>query len=448
MLGQKPCSYRKEYTEVGSKEPVDYECGRTALLDDEYCELHSAEFWKKDPDRVVSALKEEFERSPNKEGHMRFVGFNLPSVDLSRICFDRPVYFQHTVFHGRANFKKAIFEKEVNFRECVFKEHAFFVQVRFDEEADFFGMRSTKYVSFYKAEFSALVLLSACVIKNADFQDAKFSRVVIRRSEFEDADFDQAEFGGHCDMLKSSFGNVSFRDARFKSASISGVEFRKRVNFGLAVFEKPEDIRFNSDLTLVSFLETDLSRIRFGSATVWNRGSEPVPYDVREFKKEPKGKYLADALSILRDLRDNYEYRLEYEGAGKLFVQEMEMKRQYEDADGGAKIRSRCLRWFSLTRVYGLLCEYGENFKRPALLLLAVFGGSVTFFSINETYVSVSTCPPDPDKLSYALTRTLAGLLHWGCQALPDYILRAASIPILGTMFVVLRRRFERRFRH
>lgn len=448
MLGQKSCSYVKEYTEVGGREPLDYECDRTALFDDGYCELHSAEFWEKDPDRAVAALKEELERSPNKEGHMCFVGFHLPSVDLSKMCFDRQVYFQHTVFHGRADFKKTIFKKEASFRECVFEEQTFFGQAHFGEEADFFGMRSSKYVSFHKAEFSALTLLSACIIKNADFQDAKFSKVVIRGSEFEDADFDHAEFGGHCDMLKSSFGNVSFRDARFATASISGVKFDKRVNFGLATFEKPEDVRFNSDLTQVSFLDTNLSRVRFGSATVWNRGSEPSPYDVREFKKDPKGKYLADALSILRDLRDNYEYRLEYKGAGNLFVQEMEMKRRYEDADGGARLRPWYWRWFSLTRVYGLLCEYGENFKRPALLLLAVFAGFVTFFCIDETYVSMSTCPPDPDKLSYALTRTLAGLLHWGCQALPDYILRAASIPILGTMFVVLRRRLERRFRH
>ena len=449
MPGRNSCQYRKEYTEVGTKEPFGYECSRTALPDDENCELHSEELWRTDPDRVVAALKEELERSPNKEGHRCFVGFNLPNVDLSGMRFDGQVYFQHTVFHGRADFKKSTFEKEASFRECMFEEHAFFKQARFGEEADFFGMVSAKYVSFYKAEFSALMLLSACIIKNADFQDAKFSKVLIRRSVFEDADFDQAEFGGHCDLLKSSFGNVSFRDARIKSASISGVKFHKKVDFGLAIFESPKDVRFNSDLTHVSFLEADLSRVRFGSATVWNSGSDPVPYDVREFKEEPKGKYLADALSVMRDLRDNYEYRLEYEGAGKLFVQEMEMKRQYEDADDGARLRPWYWRWFSLTRVYGLSCRYGESLRRPSALALSVFFGSVLFFWLDETHAYAGTCPlADSDKWSYALTRTLAGVLHWGCQELPDYVLRALSIPILGTMFVVLRRRFERRFRH
>ena len=450
MPGQKSCSYKKEYAEVGGKGPRDYKCGRTALLGGEHCELHSAEFWKKHPDLVVAALEEELERTPNDEGHRCFVGFHLPSVDLSKMRFDGQVYFQHAVFHGSADFKGASFEKEASFRECVFEEQASFERARFGEKADFFGMRATGRLFFKYAEFSDSALLTGCSILNGDFRHARFSEIVIRESEFTgDADFSNAEFNGHCDLTGSSFNRVKFREARFAMATVAGVEFNEKADFGLAAFEKPEDVRFDSDLTLVSFLDTDLSRVRFGSATVWNRGSEPVPYDVREFKEEPKGRYLADALSVMRDLRDNYEYRLEYEGAGKLFVQEMEMKRQYEDADGGARLRPWYWRWFSLTRVYGLSCRYGESLRRPSVLALSVFCGSVLFFWLDETHAYAGTCPlADSDKWSYALTRTLAGVLHWGCQEIPDYALRALSIPILGTVFVVLRRRFERRFRH
>lgn len=448
MLDQKPCTYQKEYADVGSKESLEYRCSRMALVGQKYCELHSPVLWESDPDLVDAAFKQELERSPGDKAHRRFVGFHLPDVDLSGQPFDEPIYFQYTKFHGRAVFTESVFAKEASFRECVFEGLASFKGARF-AKANFFGAKARQHLSFSYAVFSDSVLLGVCVVRNADFRYARFSEVLARESEFEDADFSHAHFGGYCDLKRSSFGSVSFRNARFTVASITGVKFRKKADFGLAAFERPKDVRFDSDLTRVSFLGTDLSRVRFGSRTVWSHGPDPLPYDVRKFKENPKNGRVADALSVLRDLRDNYEYRLEYEWAGKLFVQEMEIKRQYEDADGGAKLRPRCWRWFSLTRVYGLLCRYGESLWRPSAVMLLVFAGFAFGFGVDESFANEGTCPrEDSDRLEYALTRTLAGLFHWGCQELPDYALRGLSIPVLGTIFVVLRRRFERRFRH
>ena len=378
---------------------------------------------------------------------MCFIGFHLPDVDLSGWRFEDQVYFERTVFHGRAVFKNATFAKNASFRECTF-EQASFELARFGDSADFLRIKVGQSLTLSNSVFSSLVQLSACTIQSGDFRYVEFSEATIRESEFKGrTNFDYARFGGHCDLNGSSFDHVSFRNAQFTTASISGVGFYEKGDFGLAVFERPKNVRFNSDLTRVSFLETDLLKVRFGSNTVWNRGSDPIPYDVREFKPDSRRR-LGGVLSVLRDLRDNYEYRLEYEGAGKFFVQEMEMKRQYEDVDGGSKIRSRCWRWFSLTRVYGLSCRYGESLWRPSVAMAAVFGVFFAVFLIDETLVDQGTCPLTSDKWSYALTRTLSGLLQFGCQAPLDYALRALSIPILGTMFVVLRRRFERRFRH
>ena len=447
MPARNPCSYQREYTDIG-REPREYSCPRDALPGAGHCELHSAELWKKYPGRVIVALREELRRATDSTGHACCVGFHLPNVDLANRRFGKQVYFQYTTFHGSANFKKAVFEKGASFRECVFEEQASFERARFDADADFFGMKAEK-MSFAKAEFSAPALLSACSVSECYFSYAEFSEVLIRKSEFGKADFDGARFRRYCDLTESSFGNATFRGARFTAAAISGVKFLEKADFGLAAFESPEDVRFNSDLTRVSFLEADLSRVKFGGATEWNYGSNLIPYDVREFEKEPKGKHLADVLSVLRELRDNYEYYLEYEGAGKLFVQEMEMKRRYKDMRDNVEIRPRCWQLLSLTGFYSHLCRYGESFGRPALWASLLFGGFVAFFWWDSGYAGKGTCPlADSDKMSYALTRTLAGVLHWGCQELPDYVLRALSIPILGTMFVVLRRRFERRFRH
>lgn len=34
-------------------------------------------------------------------------------------------------------------------------------------------------------------------------------------------------------------------------------------------------------------------------------------------------------MAVYRNLRENYEYRLRYDEAGKFFIKEMELKRQY-----------------------------------------------------------------------------------------------------------------------
>lgn len=446
-MPEKTCSFRIEYTSVGNRKPVEYCCQRIERRG-EYCELHSKELWKQEPEMVKTALKEEIRRSSNAAGHICCIGFHLPDIDLSGRRFDKPVYFQHTVFHGEAVFSNAVFG-EVSFRECVFERQASFDGAHFNKDADFLHMEARKRLSFAYAAFFALALLGICTIQNGDFQYAKFSVARIRGTEFKrPAYFNHAEFNGHCDLSGSSFDDVSFLNARFTTASIVSVKFRK-ADFGRVTFEHPEDVHFDSDLTQASFRDTNLSRIRFGSGTVWGPKDDPVPYDVREFKKGPGRARLADVLAVLRDLRENREYYLEYEGAGKLFVEEMEMRRKYRDSDGGARLRPRWWRLLSLTAWYRHLCMYGESLRRPVLWLLPVFVGSVLFFCIDETFEDMGTCPlEDHDRLSYALTRALSGLLQFGCQAPPDYLLRALSIPILGTIFVALRRKFERRFRH
>lgn len=471
MIVPDKCSYQKTYNDNSTKRPLEYECSRSALDGEIYCELHSAESWKSDPDAVNAALKDEICKSYDAVGPTLLVGFHLPDVDLAERRFYKSVYFQHTVFHGRANFENSSFDKDVSFRECVFERPALFTQTRFSEHANFFAVNAEQSVSFENAEFLKLADMSNCHMRDGDFQHAKFSEVQIRVSEFKGrTQFDEAQFRGHCHLIESTFSDhASFRSARFATAAFSRVKFDK-ADFGNVAFDRPQDIHFNSDLTNISFLGTDLLRVRFGSDTVWNGeytasglrrlkqlvGKTPntdadlAPYDVREFEKNHQGVRLVDVLSVLRELRDNYEYRLDYKSAGKFFVQEMEIRRQYKAVGKGSRLRPWCWRWFSPLSFYRHLCVYGESFHRPAMLLAALACVAfLVFYCIDDASAFVGTCAPgDTDRWLYALTRTLSGLLQLGCQALPDYVLRVASIPILGTMLVALRRRFERRFRH
>ena len=36
-------------------------------------------------------------------------------------------------------------------------------------------------------------------------------------------------------------------------------------------------------------------------------------------------------MAVYRNLRENYEYRLRYDEAGKFFIKEMELKRKYRE---------------------------------------------------------------------------------------------------------------------
>ena len=447
MSDQNACAYESGY-DVGNGESREYRCKRTRH-DGRYCELHSGDLWRTNPNLVVGALKEEMARSCDSNKHMRLIGFHLPDIDLPNQCFHGQVYFNNTVFHGRAIFRNATFEKEVSFSNCVFQQQASFEYVRFDKAADFFHTRFAQLASFSYARFCDFAEFSACVMQEGSFQRAHLSRARIRGSVFKRASFEHAHLDEHCELYESSFERVSFQNAKFTTASLSGVKFHDEANFRQVTFERPQDVRFNSDLTHVSFLGTDLSRVRFGSNTVWDKSSRSVPHDVRELEANLEKANLRDTLSVLRDLRDNYEYRLDYERAGNLFVQEMDIKRTYKNTNNDVKIRPLYWRRLSLTAWYRYLCAYGESLKLPAIWMLSAFVGFTLFFYFDANFSDVSTCKvKESEQIVYAVTRTLSSILQWGCHDLPDYMLRATSIPILGSMFVVLRRKFERRFRH
>jgi hypothetical protein len=63
---------------------------------------------------------------------------------------------------------------------------------------------------------------------------------------------------------------------------------------------------------------------------------------------------------------------MRYDEAGQFFIREMELKRKYRSKDYGFVVKQN--KWlrrnFSLTGLYYNLFVYGEDLKRPALILL------------------------------------------------------------------------------
>lgn len=206
------------------------------------------------------------------------------------------------------------------------------------------------------------------------------------------------------------------------------------------------------DMSNVSLLDVDLSGVKFSDHTKWDDDHCYNIYDLRMFYSSPTPDRFAGTLGVLRSLRDNCEYHLMYRTAGQFFVQEMEMRRNYSLRGKQLSKRPICHRIFSLTGLYFWVCGYGESLKRSGLWLALLFGGSLACFALaaetssdaDVAYASLGMF----EKIGLHLKRTLAAFFPLGGGDLPDYAVRVTSIPLLGTLFIVIRRRLERKMRH
>jgi hypothetical protein len=83
-------------------------------------------------------------------------------------------------------------------------------------------------------------------------------------------------------------------------------------------------------------------------------------------------------ITIYRNLRENYEYWLRYEKADRFFISEMEVRRNYREKirDGGKryliKQNGRVRRNLSLTGLYRIFLNYGQDYIRPGIIALGI----------------------------------------------------------------------------
>ncbi len=181
---------------------------------------------------------------------------------------------------------------------------------------------------------------------------------------------------------------------------------------------------------------------------------------------------LGDILTVYRNLRENYEFRMRYSEAGEFFIREMEINRLYrqDTKDGESQIRrnNRVIRNLSLTGLYYHLSRYGQSFSRPALfgvgivlfstLLWLTQPNPATDFSIRDmTIPQIITIPEMDNKtnIEIALERGLTNFLpslSFGTElnvGLLDVAFKIVGGAVtFGLIIIALRRKFERKFRH
>ena len=80
--------------------------------------------------------------------------------------------------------------------------------------------------------------------------------------------------------MEANFAGTTFNDAvdftrsKFSDKSYFSDEFKGITSFNYATFEKPNETRFEvEDMSMVSFLNTDITKIRFSDNIRW-RGKD------------------------------------------------------------------------------------------------------------------------------------------------------------------------------
>ena len=387
--------------------------------------------------------------------------FGPDAADFSGIVFERPVSFKSAKFDGGANFQGCSFKNGADFSDAVFFGAAKFEGSRFSESSNFFG------ATFNEAAFSWARLASAN-FNMSDFKEA----ASFYESEFVGAvDFRHARF-----QSKSDFASSEFEDG----ADFSDAAFMCPMYFRKVTAKCPSLVKFDGNVSNVSFLDTDVKEISFGSRTTWAphdmdkngrtwlkrflRGRNKHAgyavwnkkwriYDERVLDSD--GHDLAinheNLKSVYRDMRDNFDRDLAYDVSSGFFVREMEVARRYtNDKDGRIcprhPIRS-ALTWHAS---YNVLSEYGQSLGRPLFWLAMIFVAGVPLLWC-PTGIPHALEIPGEEELEDSVLRALMSMAPIPFSAPHEGIdlgLKLLSLPPSATFLIALRRRFEKSLRH
>ena len=424
------------------------------------------------------------------EGSTNFSDANFHDDVLFKDCqFLEDANFYNCTFLHIVRFSNATFSREVNYSHAQFHEEASFSVANFKGPAKFsntkfFGLTNLSAVFFDVVEFFGTNFSGDTTLIHAEFYDevnfifatfegrAYFSNVTF----FGDVKFNKVRFLNLVDFTEVMFaGPTDFSNATFADLCyFVDCDFEGFAKLNNILIEKPEKVHLiTDDLTNVSLLNTDVTRIFFSENAIFHSmgGNKYKTIDERnleqnlsEHENDKKNTNdskrrtelkinLESVIALYRNLRENYEYRLRYDEAGQFFIRKMELKRLYSKRNGNLYRRGRLSRILSFTGIYFHLSRYGENYKIPFVsICLIILGSSFYWFLFQlyhfdngekifmECFDGIALC---------SFERSLADITGFANKSVvADYVTRILSIFVLGVLFLSLRRKFERRFRH
>ena len=310
-----------------------------------------------------------------------------------------------------------------------------------------------------------------------NFFEAKF---------YDESEFKLTKFHDTALFQKSQFYTTDFTEAKFeKEARFIENQFYAQANFRKIKFTNSGDILFDGNLSKLSFLETDISKINFGDNIGWERVyRKPMDWWDKfiifcEKLKEHNNKFkvqderiienkleqnvrLETVMNIYRNLQENFDKKLNYDFAGEFFVREMELKRKFKKNTRNMSKPNEPLithknilaQIFSVLSFYYVIAKYGESYYRPlkfvipGLIFSTFYFWSSGFNVINLVFQSGF----GSEAMNNAIIRSISAFFPFyvfsSHNALSDLLLRIALLPLLGALFISLRRKLERKYRH
>ena len=477
------CDYVESFPDENTGKHITLECKNDAYKSKK-CKFHLKRYLKKETrDEIIQSFLKELRDSKKSGKALNCTGYILPSISLienSENKLNFPVYFAHAKFKENVDFSSVIFKKNVSFHKTIFYKSTKVRGSVFETFADFsFSVFRKAENSFRYTKFQAYSDFKNSTLRNTDFEWVNFAKTQFIDCTFsEETTFSNAVFRDNIDFTKAKFlGNATFFKSVFESVTnFDDVEFPNYTNFSKVIFPKEEDVIFNSNISNVSFLDTDIKKIKFGNKISWRpfqhsdekkkkpnyvkkrKNSDFKIYEERLIEKRIDTEInLESVKNIYRDLRENFDMNLQYDTAGEFFIREMELQRKYEDIHKDKKLITTTKLWFwrgfSLYSLYNMVAQYGQSVRRPIYFAipLIILG---TFIFWDECITQVAMNLEDPCDASFwsAFVRSLSAFIPFFTfsehPTIMDYALRLTLLPISGTFFISLKRKFERKLRH
>ncbi|MBM3897285.1 MAG: pentapeptide repeat-containing protein [Thaumarchaeota archaeon] len=461
-----------------------FECPNRAIVGATKCIFHDSNYWRQYSNAISSEFAEQLQKAVKEKQPLYAIGYNLTAINIKGE-FHAPVYLTSALFHSGADLNArflsvfdlsgAVFENGASFAGSVFQDASGFYGVTF-QYAIFNWVKFYKYAGFTGTKFPGDARFNATIfLGQSSFNGARFSNV---------ADFHRAVFAKHADFAWTRFDDVAyFAEAKFISANFFRSQIQQAnftdttlvipynkeqksddekdepkgiVSFHLANFAQPSKAIFDKvnlsrtsfhrteNLDQIQFLNVDWMRAQGNQGSITGRThiieeralTEQIAADPVTGSNVTR----EDVLSVYRRLRDNYEKAARYDDAGRFFVSEMEVQRIFDKK--GVKRPWIVRNILSLLALYKIFALYGESYTRP-LIWSTILVTGFFFLRFLMSYCTEPTCN-DADLIIDSLSAFFQ--LPRGDHYI-DIIERILSAPILGTLFIALKRKFERKIR-
>lgn len=482
------CKYSQTYFDPKEKKEKQFDCQEDAL-DSEFCVFHDKNYLNDNSSKIVRDLFiKRLDESISNFRPFVCIEYNLPAINMANKDLPMQIYFVKTVFHGDVIFDKIAFTDNTVFEKTTFKGKTSFLGAEFHELTKF-----SECIFEKEANFMATIFCQDTVFEYNRFQESLFSLSKFKNIQFyanifqKPSEFKLLKFNDKTLFQNNVFHDVTdFTESRYeKETSLINNTFFEQTNFRKIYFRNSDQVLIDGNLSKVSFLYSDISKIIFGTNVNWEEQYEHAKTILQKIRlllkkfRERNNKFkiideknienhheldvlLESILAEYRNLRENFDKHLRYSDAGEFFVREHEVKRKFKKNFihinsinlALTKQKNVLARIFSVPAFYYFIGRYGESYYRPMKIALPGLIFSIIYFwSLGfSNFDLILNNDSWFELMKTSVMRSISAFFpFYGLNSdsgLSDLVLRIALLPISAALFIALRRKLERRYSH